>query len=190
MPFPSESEARVTHIRSAMARMIRGLLVDAAGPEAWQALLTQLTEASRTLGEPGADLPEWVPAEFLSDWADAFRYRLGPAPIGSNLIDLLLEDAHPWIARASDPGLAALSIPKIFQHYHKGGVLRIAQLAAGEADLDLWAFLAYPGWHDQLLPAAFVRTLERCGARDVAARSLPVDPADPPYHHRYRLTWR
>lgn len=190
MPLHTQDEARVTAIRAPLARMIRTMLLEAAGAEAWAQVLEDLDAETRGLGAPGAELPEWVPVGPVSAWADAFRHRIGPSPIGQSLVDQLVEDAHPWMQRSLDPAFGAESISRIFRHYHRGGMLHLESLEAGRAAFDLWAFLPYPGWHDQLLPAAFGRTVARCGGHGVAVSILPPAPDDPPYRHHYEVRWR
>ena len=126
----------------------------------------------------------WISAAGAGLWLSA------ALPRGRSIADQLLEHAHPWIQRALDPALAVEALPRLFQHYHKGGVVRLDEVGPDRAVLDLWAFVPYPGWHDLLLPSVLRRALERCGAEAVQVRILPEGPEAPSFHHRYELTWR
>jgi hypothetical protein len=188
LPVP-EAEARVTHLRASMARMVRASVAGAIDLQAWTMLVATLEPEARALAEADLELPDWVPIEAITAWISAFAKAHGQMPRGASIADQLLEHAHPWIQRALDPGLAVEALPRIFQHYHKGGVARLEEMAPERAVMDLWAFVPYPGWHDILMPAVLKRSLERCGAERVKVRILAQDPGDPFFHHRYELTW-
>ncbi|MFN8009915.1 MAG: hypothetical protein U0P81_00785 [Holophagaceae bacterium] len=188
--FVPEADARVTHLRAAMTRMVRASMAGAVDLRAWAELVAGLEPEARALAEADQELPEWVPIEAVTAWISAFSKAHGNLPRGRSIADQLLEHAHPWIQRALDPVLAAEALPKVFQHYHRGGVARLEALGPERAVLDLWAFVPYPGWHDALLPGVLHRAVERCGGEAVAVRILPPAEGDPFYHHRYEITWR
>lgn len=188
--FLSAAEAQVTHFRGPMARMVRNALRRGAGEEAWARMLQGLDAEAQRLGSEDAELSDWVPVAPVVAWANAFREAMGPTPLGRDLIEQLLDDAHPWIQKTLGPTMAVEALPRLIRHYNRGGELVVESVVPGEAVLDLWAHLAYPGWHDHLIPAAMARTVERCGGRDVAIAMLPPGPLDPPFRHRFRLTWR
>jgi len=189
-PPVSEEEARVTHMRASMARMVRASVAGTIDLKAWAELVATLEPEARALAEADLELPDWVPIEAITAWINAFAKAHAALPRGRSIADQLLEHAHPWIQRALDPALAVEALPRLFQHYHKGGVVRLDEVGPDRAVLDLWAFVPYPGWHDLLLPSVLRRALERCGAEAVQVRILPEGPEAPSFHHRYELTWR
>ncbi|HJW09511.1 MAG TPA: hypothetical protein VJ483_07760 [Holophagaceae bacterium] len=184
-----EEVARVTHLRASMARMVRSSAAAAFDLQTWTDLVATLPAEARALAEADQALPDWVPIEAVMAWVQAFATASGQVTRGISLADQLLDNAHPWIQRALDPGLAVESMPRIFQHYHRGGVARLEELVPGHAVMDLWAFVPYPGWHDVLIPTVFRRALQRCGAEDVEVRILSMEPGDPYFRHRYDLNW-
>ncbi|HJU83963.1 MAG TPA: hypothetical protein VJ600_07110 [Holophagaceae bacterium] len=184
-----EEEARVTHLRASMARMVRTAASTALDLQTWTELVASLDPEARALAEADQTLPDWVPVEAVMAWVAAFGRYSAQTTRGISLADQLLDHAHPWIQRALDPSLAVEAMPRIFQHYHRGGVARLEEVVPGRALLDLWAFVPFPGWHDVFIPSIFLRALQRCGATDVGVRLLPVAKTDPPFHHRYEMTW-
>ncbi len=189
LPPVPEAEARVTHLRASMARMVRASVAGAIDLRAWTDLVATLEPEARALAEADLELPDWVPIEAITAWIGAFAKVHGQLPRGASIADQLLEHAHPWIQRALDPALAVDALPRLFHHYHKGGVARLDEVAPGRAVMDLWAFVPYPGWHDHLMPSVLKRALERCGAEDVKIRILPREPDGPFFHHRYEIVW-
>ena len=184
-----EEEARVTHLRASMARMVRAAASAAIDLETWTRLLATMDPEARALAEADQTLPEWVPVEAVMAWVATFSKYSRQEARGSRLADELLDHAHPWIPRALDPALAVEAMPRIYQHYHKGGATRLEELVQGRAVLDVWAFVPFPGWHDVFIPSIFLRAMQRCGAEDVTVRILPPGGGDPPYRHRYEMTW-
>ncbi len=191
-PFPplSEAEARVTHLRAAMARMVRASITTAMDLRTWAELVGELPPEARALAEAEGELPEWVPIEAITAWIAAFSRTHARVPRGGSIADQLLDHAHPWIQRALDPALAMEAMPRIFQHYHRGGALHLLEHGPEQARLELWAFVPYPGWHDVLLPAVLHRALERCGALDTTVRLGRREPGQAPFHHHYEARWR
>lgn len=187
--FVPEDEARVTHLRAAMARMIRASMAGDIEIQTWADLIVNLDPETRALAEADLELPEWVPIEAITSWVKAFASAQSRRSRGASLADQLLEHAHPWIQRALDPGLAVEALPRLFHHYHKGGVVRLLEVEKEHAVMDLWAFVPYPGWHDILIPSVVTRALERCGADKVKVRILPEKPGDPYYRHNYEIVW-
>ncbi len=190
-PFPplSEAEARVTHLRAAMARMVRASITTSLDVRSWAELVADLPPEARIMAEAEGELPEWVPIEAITAWIAAFARTHARVPRGVSIADQLLDHAHPWIQRALDPALAMEAMPRIFQHYHRGGALYLLEHGAELARLELWAFVPYPGWHDMLLPAVLHRALERCGAGRVTVRLEGREPGQAPFHHRYEARW-
>lgn len=188
--FVPEADARVTHLRAAMTRMVRASMAGAVDLREWAELVASLEPGARALAEADRELPDWVPIEAVTAWIAAFARAHGHLPRGRSIADQLLEHAHPWIQRALDPVLAAEALPKVFRHYHRGGVARLEELGPGRAVLDLWAFVPYPGWHDSLLPGVLHRSIERCGGEAVRVRIQPAAGGDPFYRHRYEILWR
>lgn len=186
----TEAEARVTHMRAAMARMVRASITTRLDVRSWADLVGELPPEARLLAEAEGELPEWVPIEAVTAWIAAFARTHARVPRGGSIADQLLEHAHPWIQRALDPGLALEAMPRIFQHYHRGGVLRSLEHGPGSGRLELWAFVPYPGWHDVLLPAVLHRALVRCGAGQVEVELEPREAGQAPFHHRYAARWR
>ncbi len=160
--------------------------------QTWAHLIVNLDPEARAMADADLALPEWVPIEAITSWVRAFASAKSPkvwAARGASLADQLLEHAHPWIQRALDPVLAIEALPRLFHHYHKGGVVRLLEVEEAQAVMDLWAFVPYPGWHDVLMPSVVTRALERCGADQVKVRILPRKPGDPFYRHCYEIHW-
>jgi hypothetical protein len=192
-PPLTEDEARVTHVCGLGVAAFRATTLVTLTAEQNEALLSKCSKQAATIMQHPVQEGVWIPTEILAEILTVhdqlFDYDYGRIR-GSTIAELIFETPRfqPLIgSRMVLPFLAAL--PTIWSSHHRGGTLLTDSMGGSEAWITAWALFPYPQYLRDVLRETFKTALKILGVRNPSVEYHSPKPDDPPYRHRYHLTW-
>lgn len=182
----------VTHVRGLIQNIIKGILRQGLGPEAWQAYLDSLTPPTREIMGRDAAEYEWVSFAALGEALGkhpSSRETIMSILNGDMYAELMMTEKHRWMLKVMTPELMASQAPRMFSFYHRGGVMACERVEPGRAAATLFVRGPSDGWFGLLIPNWFKRALELSGAQAVEVVHEPPEATGVPDLHRYWLSW-
>lgn len=189
-----QENIRVTEVRGPNVVQIRKVVVRHGGEEAWNELLSQVSEPCRTQFEKPLGLYDWVKETHFTELSKAYIHWSGRHDAGKAGQAAAQEEfttLHRWMLKMMTPGFLLASIPKFFAHYTRGGCVVVDESGPGYAHISVWVDGFFPEWFSPGLTSWTQRALELTGAQDVAVEhQAPPDTGPESCRHGYRLAWR
>lgn len=185
---------RVTEVRGPNVVQIRKVVVRHGGEEAWNVLLTQVSEACRAQFEKPIGLYDWVEERHFSELSKAYIVWTGrhdADKAGQAAAQEEFTTLHRWMLRLMTPGFLLANIPKFFAHYTRGGCVVVDESGPGSAQISVWVDGFFPEWFSPGLTSWTQRAMELTGAKSVRVdHQPPLTPGPDAFRHIYRLTWQ
>ncbi len=187
-------QMRITEARGPNVVQIQRAVLRRGGEVAWTDLLGLVSEPCRLRFQKPLSLYEWVDTASFTELSLAYMrwaQRDDSSKAGRAAAKEELMTLHRWMLRMMTPNFLINSLPRLFAHYHRGGIVTVNELGAGHAHMTLWSQGMYPEWYHPGLTTWLQTALELTGAEGVLVDyETPGAEGIEACRHNYRLAWK
>lgn len=204
-----EEDLYILEIRGPVLQHIKSHCQTVCGPEGWEGMLSELSEACRDIFRQDPSVWAWVDVRLVWELSHALIRRVGTeflADRGRTAAEDHLTSLSAWFMRLASPIFLMMNMPHIWRFFFRGGLLTIDHLEEGVAQFSVWASNGYPEMFAITFKAWTSKALEMAGARDIAVdyqgpaktptQALALEQEESLesrwscYRHRYSATWK